>query len=181
MADLRADRLPQDEGRDRRVLDADSRQVRDGDLVGPRPTLRNSFQKLAQRDDVLRRSQAGLDGMVQLSEARRLPPVVDRDDACASENLGRELLLARLVRSDGGDMCAGVEPLGIDERDGRRRRRDHDVGAAHRLFDGAAEPCSEPQLVDFIDEGLRASGDRDATRTVSIDRTSHNASSWNRA
>ena len=55
--------------------------------------------------------------MVQLAEGSRLPPVVDRDDARAGQNVGRELLLAGLVRANGGDVRARVEPSGLQERE----------------------------------------------------------------
>ena len=136
----------------------------------PRATSRDSFQQLAERDDVVLRTQALFLGVVQLSEAGRLPPVVDRDDAGASENSGRKLLLAGLVRADGGDMCAGVEPVRFDQWNGRLRRRDDNVGAAHRLLDGIAEPRGQPQAGNFIDEGLRACS-RARRDTHALDRS----------
>ena len=80
---------------DRSVLDTDSCQVGDGQIIVAGSSLCNSVQKLAQGDRVFFAPHAALDGVMELSGTRRLASVVDRDNGRTSEHIGSQLLLAQ--------------------------------------------------------------------------------------
>ena len=103
--------LPQGHRRDRGVLDADPCQIGDGQIIVAGAPLHDSFQKLAQSDRVLLAPHAACDRVMELPRARCLAPVVDRDDRRTSEHVGSKLLLRRVIRADGGDMCPRIQPV----------------------------------------------------------------------
>src|SRR5207253_286119 len=115
----------------------------------PDATRPNSLEQLAERDGVVLRSCAGFNRVVQLSEACRLPTVVDCDDTRTGEDIRSKLALRGLIRADGGDVCPCVEPICFDKRSGRRRGGDDDTGAAYRLLHGIAESRGESQFPDL--------------------------------
>ena len=100
--------LPEGHRCDRGVLDADPCQIGDGQIIVAGASLHDSFQKLAQSDRVLFAPHAAFDRVMELPGARCLAPVVDRDDRRTSEHVGSQLLLRRVIRTDGGDVGSRI-------------------------------------------------------------------------
>jgi len=82
------------------------------------------------------------------------------------------------VGSHGGDVLAGNDKAGLDQRLGRRRGGDDDVGAANglcRVRFGAHEDASFSRSAPAVASALTAS--RAQMRASAIGRTSMSASS----
>ncbi len=74
--------------------------------------------------------------MVNLPEPEALVEAVRNNLVSFREDRHLEFLLLRSVGAHGRDVHSRVDPFGPHERLPGRRRRDHDVGTSHCLFDG---------------------------------------------
>jgi hypothetical protein len=72
--------------------------------------------------------------VVNLPEPQALRPAVGDEPVGARHERRLDFLLVRLVRPDRGDVRPRRDPRGAQDRLAARGGRDHDVGAAHRLF-----------------------------------------------
>ena len=67
------------------------------------------------REGSIRRDQAGLDGVVQFAEAARLREAVG-DVGNPGQDGGLDLVLVLGIRAHRGDVLAGLQPLGPQDR-----------------------------------------------------------------
>src|SRR6185503_5581601 len=135
----------QDDGGRGHVLHPDAGQVAHGDLrvaaaAGVLPG--GDVSQLA--GDLALGDRPRGHGVVDLPEPEALGPAVRHDQIGAPEDVDVELLLVGAVRSDGGDVHAGGEPGGFDQRLAARRDGEDDVGPHDRLADGGDR--DEPAL-----------------------------------
>ena len=126
--------LPHRESSDCRILNADPREIYDGDLLDRSSSRRLVYEEFAERHSIALLNKAAFDAMMKFPKLGGLPTIVDRDHIRASEDVGSELLLCRLVRADGGHMSAWGEPLRLNQGAGGGRSGDDDVSLVYRMF-----------------------------------------------
>src|SRR5436309_9541033 len=124
------------EFRDRGVLDAYAREIRDRDFLSRSPASLQPRGDLAELGvDIPGSQDPGLDRMMNLPEQDALVESVRDDLVRVLQHADIELLFVRAIGADGRDVGPRGDPFGSPERLRRRRYRDHDIRVANRLLD----------------------------------------------
>ena len=97
MNGLCADCFPHNQRSDCSILNAHSCQIGNSHVICSDASLRIAFEKLAERHHVLLVAQSAFDRVMELSETRRLPTVINRDDVSASKDVRSQLLFAWFI------------------------------------------------------------------------------------